>query len=69
MDLHQRAKAAIDGPAGLVRRERPTEKPLGLFRPHVDAPMTHRRAKVLMPVRAVEGMPLRSKEARPGNTR
>ena len=68
MNSNQRAKAAVDCPAKLMRRERPTEQPLGLFRSHVDAPVAHWSAEVLMPVGAMEGMSLRGEETRPGNT-
>ncbi len=36
----------------------PAEKPVGLVGAHVDAAMTHGRAKIFMPVGAVEGMSL-----------
>lgn len=39
----------------------PAEKPFGVLRTHIDTTVTHWRAKVIMPERAVEGVPGRGK--------
>ena len=69
MYIHQRSIAAIGVPANLVLGKRPAEQPLGILCDHVDTAMTHRCAKVLVPVGAMEGMPLGSEEKCPWNAR
>ena len=67
MDLHKRAEAAVERPAELMRRERPLKQPFRVFGSHVDAPVTHGSAEVLVPIRAVERMTMFCEKARPRN--
>jgi hypothetical protein len=59
MNLHKRAIATIGGFADLMFGKRPEEQPLGFLRSHVNTAMAHRHTKVVMPIRAMEGVPLR----------
>lgn len=60
MNIHSRAVAAeiifIRKIGHSMFRPRPAENPLRFVRAHVDTAMTHRRAKVLVPVGAVKGV-------------
>src|SRR5581483_3255413 len=65
MNVHSRAVAAIVKRVHFVRRERPAEKPFGFTGAHVDTAVTHRCAKILMPICAVKGVARVGKETRP----
>src|SRR6266508_862590 len=52
-----------------VRRQCPAEDPVGFVCTHINTAMTHRCAKVFMPVGAMKCMTHFSKEGCPGNTR
>ena len=67
IDLYQRAETAIERFPDLMWRKRPAKQPLGVFRAHVDTSVTHRHAKVLVPVGAMEGMTVFGEETGPGN--
>ena len=58
VDLHFGAETAIEGFAELVFGQCPQKEPFRLFGPHVDAAMAHRRAKVAMPVGAMQSVSL-----------
>ena len=67
VDLHCRAATAVIGDCvGGVRRLRPAEYPVGFVGTHVDAAMTHLRAKIFMPVGAMKCVTNRSEEGCPG---
>ena len=43
----------------------PAEDPIGFIASHVDAAVTHGKAKIFVPIRTVKGMSLGSKERSP----
>src|SRR5215207_3713780 len=69
MDLHQSAVPAVCISTYLMLGERPAKQPFCIFGAHVDAAMAHRHTEVFVPVRSMEGMPLRREKTGPGNAR
>ena len=62
MDFDYCAETAVGNRIADMIRLHPAEYPIGFFGTHVDTAMTHGRAKVFMPVGAVEGVSLRGEE-------
>ena len=54
---------------GGMRRQCPTEYPIGFISAHIDTAVTHLGAKVFVPIRAMKRVTLRREETRPWHAR